>query len=201
VTEPEPAPGVLITGAAGPLGTAVARAFAAAGYHVHLADRNEGPIEDLASALRADHQATVEVHAVDLTERVSIEALALECEPLDVLVAAQGAVPAGGLGRAAGDEVADGFALKVVATLLLVREVLETMADGDGGLILVPLEPVASEAVSPYVAAANAALAEFSRESGVRVVAVHPPADTARAADALVRLATEGNAGGTAPNA
>ncbi|MCO4745372.1 MAG: SDR family oxidoreductase [Proteobacteria bacterium] len=59
---------VLITGAAGGIGSALARAFAARGAHLALADRDEDGLTKLADALDAE----VSTHVIDLTERDAI---------------------------------------------------------------------------------------------------------------------------------
>lgn len=64
---------VLLTGAAGGIGSALARTFAAAGAHLALVDRDESGLTDLASRLRG--AAKVSVHAFDLSDVSRLETL------------------------------------------------------------------------------------------------------------------------------
>ncbi|WP_236791883.1 SDR family NAD(P)-dependent oxidoreductase [Amycolatopsis sp. GM8] len=63
---------VMVTGAAGGIGAAVARAVAATGRPVLLVDRSAGEAERLADELRAQgHQARA--HGADVTDEVAVE--------------------------------------------------------------------------------------------------------------------------------
>lgn len=72
----------LVTGAAGGLGSAIARRLASDGAALLLADVSAEPLEELAGSLRAEG-ATVDTWAVDLTDVAALEAMTLE---VDVLV-------------------------------------------------------------------------------------------------------------------
>ncbi|MBO8188380.1 SDR family NAD(P)-dependent oxidoreductase [Streptomyces spirodelae] len=65
----------VVTGAAGGIGLALARRFAAEGLQVVLADVEQDPLEKAAEALRADG-ARVLAHLTDVSEPESVEALA-----------------------------------------------------------------------------------------------------------------------------
>ncbi|MBO8190866.1 SDR family NAD(P)-dependent oxidoreductase [Streptomyces oryzae] len=65
----------VVTGAAGGIGLALARRFAAEGLQVVLADVERGPLEKAAGELRADG-ARVLAHVTDVGEPDSVEALA-----------------------------------------------------------------------------------------------------------------------------
>jgi short-subunit dehydrogenase len=71
---------VLLTGAAGGIGSALARTFAAAGAHLALVDRDEAGLTELASIL--PRTAKISVHAFDLSDATRLETLVA-----DVLVA------------------------------------------------------------------------------------------------------------------
>ena len=72
---------VLVTGAAGGLGSRMARAFHAHGAAVVLADRDRERLEPLAAELGG-----AERHAFDQAEPASVEALARAAGPVDVLL-------------------------------------------------------------------------------------------------------------------
>jgi short-subunit dehydrogenase len=81
---------VLITGATGGIGHAIARAFAARGAQLVLTGRRTEVLEPLAAELGA------RARACDLADRAAVAALAEECADSDVLVA-NAALPASGL--------------------------------------------------------------------------------------------------------
>ncbi|MBH0114633.1 SDR family oxidoreductase [Novosphingobium sp. YJ-S2-02] len=132
---------VMVTGAAGGLGLAIATAFAVEGAHVVLVDRDAGRLEEAAQALRAQG-ATCEAHPADLGDEAAIVQLcAAFCdahERLDVLV--------NNAGLAYG-EVANGFfglglakwqhflAINAIAPLLLAEHLRAPLARA-GGLIV-----------------------------------------------------------------
>src|SRR4051794_30579153 len=73
---------VLITGAAGGIGSALARCFAGAGASLALADRNAEGLARLAAELPAGTRT----HVFDQGDAASMEALAAEAGPVDVLI-------------------------------------------------------------------------------------------------------------------
>jgi short-subunit dehydrogenase len=81
---------VLITGATGGIGHAIARAFAARGASVTLSGRRRDVLEPLAGEVRG------RAVACDLSSREDVDRLAREAGELDVLVA-NAAVPASGM--------------------------------------------------------------------------------------------------------
>lgn len=89
---------VLLTGAAGHLGRAMARAFAASGARLLLNDRAEGPLEALCAELRAAG-ADVQPMVFDICDPQAVRTSLGGLESLDVLV--NNAI--GGLGQAGAD--------------------------------------------------------------------------------------------------
>jgi len=80
---------VLVTGASGGLGEAIARACAARGARLVVTGRREEPLRTLADETGA------EVFCADLAERDAVARLAEAVGDIDVLVS-NGALPAGG---------------------------------------------------------------------------------------------------------
>lgn len=85
---------MLVTGATGGLGQAIARAFAARGAHLVLSGRRDDVLGSLASTLRAGG-TTVETVVAALDARDEVDRLAAEAGAVDVLVA-NAAIPASG---------------------------------------------------------------------------------------------------------
>ena len=76
---------VLVTGAAGGLGSRMARAFRAHGAAVVLADREREQERERLASLAAELDGA-EHHAFDQADPASVEALARAAEPVDVLL-------------------------------------------------------------------------------------------------------------------
>ncbi len=175
----------LITGAASGAGLAAARALAAAGCALHLADGNQAALEaaarSLVESLGEDEQVEIEIHPADLGETVNIEALALECDEVDMVIIAQGFLPAGALEEIDGDDWQEGWKLSFFSTLIFMREMLESQCDRGHGLIAILMTgALEAKADNIFRAALNAALSAVIRaqgiaaaEHGVSVVGIH----------------------------
>src|SRR5690606_12824871 len=75
-----------LTGAAGGMGTAIARALVAAGYRVILADRDEEKLKPLAAELdSAAMPLILDVTDPDRTARI-LELVPADFQPIDVLI-------------------------------------------------------------------------------------------------------------------
>lgn len=164
---------VLITGATGPVGRALAVLLAAEGCDLQLAARDEADLEDLARQLAETHGARVETHPTPLADHVEVDVLVLSCDHVDVLVTC----PAGIVdGR---EDLGEGWAEPVFGQGQATREMAATMADREdppGGLIInVGLgTPDGTNAE-----AANAALFAVTRSlkaERVRILGVEPGA-------------------------
>jgi short-subunit dehydrogenase len=178
---------ILVTGASGGLGTALARHYARPGVHLSLWGRDELRLSALAEVCR-EAGAAVRVRSLDLVDlSAALAALADEdaADPIDL------AIFASGLGdiRAPGDKVEDAA---LVARLGLVNFVAPTtlaaalaarMAErGTGGIVLVG--SAAGFHALPFAAAysgTKAGLAHFAealrlgvRKHGVAVTLVSP---------------------------
>jgi NAD(P)-dependent dehydrogenase (short-subunit alcohol dehydrogenase family) len=170
---------VLITGAAGGLGTAFARMFADAGATLLLADKNTAGLDQLQATLNA--QATT--HVYDQADLASLDGLARAVDRVDILINNAGMLLVKPISETTPEEMRDLMMVDLVGPMILTRLIAPAMAQrGDGVIINVSsqLAFCGAEGRSVY-AAAKAGLAQFTRSAavefgrqGVRVLAVAP---------------------------
>jgi NAD(P)-dependent dehydrogenase (short-subunit alcohol dehydrogenase family) len=138
---------VAITGAAGAIGSATARAFAAAGAEVALLDVDEGKAETARAKIGGDAIAL----ACDVTDAASVRA-ALDrlCETLggvDILVSNAGAAWQGRIGEVDETVLRDSFELNFYGHQRVARNAVRIMRQqGTGGCLLFN---VSKQAVNP----------------------------------------------------
>ncbi|KRE40255.1 SDR family NAD(P)-dependent oxidoreductase [Knoellia sp. Soil729] len=178
---------VVITGAAGVLGTWISQAFAREGAELLLTDRREDQVERLADELRHGG-ATVHVVESDLsTDQGQIELLAAIRQAWgspDVLVNNAGIYPHGSVLETSTSDVRGIFEINVVAPFALSRGVAELMIEAGihGSIVNIGSGAGLSPATGGAAyAASKAALHMFTRafalelaSFGIRVNTVQP---------------------------
>ncbi len=173
----------LITGGSRGIGLAVARALAAEGCAVHLAGRGEQDLEEAATAIRREFGVAAEIHPTDLSQMMNVEALALECEDVDVLVNNAGAIPVGTLEAVDDDLWRQAWELKVFGTITLTRELYGSMRQRGGGVIVNVIgtagespdaHNVAGSTAAAFLMMLTRAVGGVALDDGVRVVGVNP---------------------------
>lgn len=133
---------VLVTGATGGIGQAIARAFASRGAELILTGRRPEVLERLASELRA------RAVACDLARREEVERLAQEVQDVDVLVS-NAALPASGLLTDLTQEEIDRMLeVNLRAPVALARAVAPAMAARRRGHFVF-ISSLAGKAASP----------------------------------------------------
>jgi rhamnose utilization protein RhaD (predicted bifunctional aldolase and dehydrogenase)/NAD(P)-dependent dehydrogenase (short-subunit alcohol dehydrogenase family) len=126
---------VLVTGAASGIGAATARAFAAQGAALWLVDRDEGPLAELARALRAGY-AVVDVRDRSAVE-ASVRAAVLRYGGLDGVVSNAGTAPQAPIDRCPPGLLEDSLAVNLLAHQWLAAAATAVMRAQDmGGFLL-----------------------------------------------------------------
>jgi len=179
---------ILLTGGGGGIGASLALRLAAHAARLTLVGRHEGPLKEVAAAVRAAGGEALVVTA-DLTEagvpQRIVEAAVDHFGRLDVLVNNAGNVRAGRLERISEEEVLAQVALNVTAPILLTRAALGALRASGDGLVVNVSSAIALVGMPFYTvyAATKAGVAHFGealrREldgEGVRVLTVYPGA-------------------------
>jgi short-subunit dehydrogenase len=123
---------VLLTGATGGLGHAVARGLHAAGARLILSGRRADVLEALAAETGA---RTV---TADLTDRDAVDRLARECAGVDAMVANAGLGASGHALDISVEEIDQALEVNLRAAMILARRLGERMAArGEGHIVLV----------------------------------------------------------------
>jgi short-subunit dehydrogenase len=168
---------VLLTGASGGIGHAIARALSERGAGLILTGRRTEVLEPLAAELSA------RALAVDLAERAEVDRLLAEAGEVDILVA-NAALPASGpLDSFSVQEIDRALDVNLRAPIVMARALAPTMtARGSGHLLFI--SSLAGKAATPNTSLYNAtkyglrgfasALRAELRASGVGVSTVFP---------------------------
>ena len=168
---------VLITGATGYLGRALARGFGAAGAKLFLTGRNEAVLAELAKELSA------RTFAVDLAEENAAARVVEEAGHIDTLLINAGMLADGLVAGLTDDEVARVYEVNVMAAFRMLRAALKTMILNRSGNIVVISSTAAQRpgVGQAAYASSKAALETFVRTTaretatrGIRINAVAP---------------------------
>ena len=187
---------VLITGGSKGIGLACAQRFAAEGCALHLVSRDQGRLDAVRAAIRAQHPVEVTLHAADLRDGAAVKRVAAAAGAVDILVNNAGDIPGGSVLDIDEAQWRHAWDLKVFGYVNMTREVLAGMKTRGRGVIVNVIGMAGEKPSYEYIcgAVANAGLAAFTKglggktpEFGVRVVAVHPPATRTDRIMTLVR--------------
>jgi len=123
---------VLLTGATGGLGHAIARRLRAAGAELVLTGRRVNVLEPLAT------ETSARSLALDLADPGAVERLARDCADVDILVANAGVSVAGNLLDFSVEKIDRALAVNLRAPIVLSRLLAEQMAQrGSGHLVFI----------------------------------------------------------------
>jgi short-subunit dehydrogenase len=143
---------VLLTGATGGLGRAIAKAMAERGAQLMLSARNREALEKMAAELPG---SGLSVLPSDLAEPDAAERLAAEAAGTEILIANAGLPGAGRLDDFSAEEVKRALRVNLEAPMLLARALYPAMLEaGSGHLVFVA--SLSGKAASPRSSVYNA---------------------------------------------
>jgi short-subunit dehydrogenase len=136
---------VLLSGATGGIGRAIAQALAGRGAHVLVSSRKREALDELAASLPGDgHRVLV----ADLAEEGAAERLVAEAGEVDVLVANAGLPGSGTLDSFSQEEVGRALRVNLEAPIRMTREMLPAFRErGSGHFVYV--SSLAGKTASP----------------------------------------------------
>lgn len=170
---------VLVTGAAGGIGSAMAQAFAAKGASLVLADRDETGLARLAAALPGPSVRL----AYDQGDTASMIELVAAAGPIDILMNNAGILEVGPLLDMAPETIERILRINLTGPITLARLMAPGMIARGSGVIVNTASQLAFDAAVTrgIYSAAKAGLVQFTRTAGaewaplgVRVVALAP---------------------------
>ena len=133
---------VLLTGATGGIGHAIARRLHAAGARLVLTGRRTDVLEPLAAELGARSLA------VDLGDREAVDRLLAECSGVDVLIANAALPASGALSEFSPEQIDRALEVNLRAPMVLARHLSEAMV-GRGAGHLVFVSSLSGKAATP----------------------------------------------------
>ncbi|NKB57345.1 MAG: SDR family oxidoreductase [Alphaproteobacteria bacterium] len=170
---------VLVTGAAGGIGSAMAEAFAAHGGELILVDLDAEAVAELAGTLGEG----ASFHQYDQSDAASIATLAAAVGPVDVLCNNAGMIEAGPYLEQSPETIQRIIAIDLIGPMLLARHIGEGMVARGSGVIVNTASQLAfhGSATRAAYATAKAGMVQFTKSTaaewaphGVRVVALAP---------------------------
>ncbi|MFF0203800.1 2,3-dihydro-2,3-dihydroxybenzoate dehydrogenase [Streptomyces sp. NPDC005017] len=166
----------LVTGAAGGIGTEIARAIAASGAPVALLDRDADALGELAESLEADGRRVLPV-PVDVTDSAQVDAAVAKAEaelgPVEHLVNAAGVLRSGPAGDLSDEDWNTTFAVNATGVFHTSRAVARLMVPrGRGAIVTVASNAAATPRMSMAAySASKAASAMFTKCLGLELAA------------------------------
>jgi short-subunit dehydrogenase len=124
---------VLLSGATGGLGRAMARALADRGARLVLTSRKAGALEELAAALPGDGHRSI---VADLADQGAAERLAADAGDVDVLVANAGLPASGKVESFSPEELSRAITVNLEAPMRLARALIPGMRERGAGHLL-----------------------------------------------------------------
>jgi len=173
----------LVTGGSRGIGKAIALRLAAEGCRLHLTARSETDLKAVRAELRRVADVEVAIHALDLMSAGAPVRLAELCGDVDILINNAGATPTGPIEQTTEAQWREGLELKVLATVMLTKEMYRRMCARRSGVIINVIgncgerpdpEIIIGTITNSGLMAFTRALGAVSPDHGVRVLGVNP---------------------------
>jgi len=173
----------LITGASKGIGKAIAESLANEGCNLVLTARSGDKLNELKTELQKKHNISVEVIAIDLSQKSAVEKVTEFCGEIDILINNAGAIPPGNLSDVNEDIWREAWNLKVFGYINLTRLIYNKMKTVKKGVILNIIGAAGQKPMYNYIAGttANAGLMAFTKAlsngstaNGIRVLGINP---------------------------
>lgn len=173
----------LITGASKGIGKAIAESLANEGCNLVLTARSGDKLNELKTELQKKHNISVEVIAIDLSQKNAVEKVTEFCGEIDILINNAGAIPPGNLSDINEDIWREAWNLKVFGYINLTRLIYNKMKTVKKGVILNIIGSAGQKPMYNYIAGttANAGLMAFTKAlsngstaNGIRVLGINP---------------------------
>ena len=173
----------LITGASKGIGKAIAVSMAKEGCNLILTARSEDKLNELKSELQRQYNISVEIIAIDLSLKNSVEKVSEFSNNIDILINNAGAIPPGNISEIDEDTWRDAWNLKVFGYINLSRLIYNKMKINKKGVILNIIGSAGQKPMYNYIAGTtgNASLMAFTKAlsngstaNGIRVLGINP---------------------------
>ena len=173
----------LITGASKGIGKAIAESLANEGCNLVLTARSGNNLNELKTELQKRYNISVEVIAIDLSQKNAVEKVTEFCGKIDILINNAGAIPPGNLSDVNEDIWREAWNLKVFGYINLTRLIYNKMKTVKKGVILNIIGAAGQKPMYNYIAGttANAGLMAFTKAlsngstaNGIRVLGINP---------------------------
>jgi NAD(P)-dependent dehydrogenase (short-subunit alcohol dehydrogenase family) len=173
----------LVTGGSRGIGRSVAHKLAAEGCRLHLTARTEADLKHAQAELRGVANVEVAIHPLDLMAPGAPARLAELCGEADIVINNAGATPTGPIEQTTEAKWREGLELKVLATVLLTKEMYRRMCERRRGVIVNVIgncgerpdpEIIIGTITNSGLMAFTRALGAVSPGHGVRVLGVNP---------------------------
>jgi len=173
----------LITGASKGIGKAIAESMANEGCNLILTARSSDKLNELKINLQKKHNISIEVIAIDLSEKNAVEKVSEFCSEIDILINNAGAIPPGNISDINEETWRNAWDLKVFGYINLTRLIYNKMKDAKKGVILNIIGSAGQKPMYNYIAGttANAGLMAFTKAlsngstaNGIRVLGINP---------------------------
>ncbi|MBS1168536.1 MAG: short-chain dehydrogenase/reductase [Proteobacteria bacterium] len=179
---------VLVTGAGGGIGRALANAFAREKATLLLIGRKEQDLEATAAPIR-DHGGKIHVFPADVTDEAALLAVMAEVGRLDVAVNAAGIIASGAIDEMGAETFSRVLSVNVLGLWLSMKHEIQAMKRNGGGAIINIGSNIGARLVRPTLgayAASKAAVSSLTRTAaleaishGIRINCLCPgPVDT-----------------------